>query len=156
MVTTYISEAKIVANPEIIEGTWAEIVLRANESPRGQQFRLVPIVPRDAPAIDVESSVAVSPNVGMLQALGEIDKRQEGRRSISGEDTQQMLRRARARGIPLTLVETSVPYLGDGPFLGETTGAGIVQVRPAVVTVAATQMPSINTFVSVGVAPGTL
>jgi len=38
-------------------------------------------------------------NEGMLSVLADIEKRQEGRRSISGDDTQRMLREARAGGM---------------------------------------------------------
>lgn len=50
----------------------------------------------------VEASVPpeASPrNEGMLRMLRDIEKRQEGRRSISGEETQRMLRAARAGGM---------------------------------------------------------
>jgi hypothetical protein len=38
-------------------------------------------------------------NEGMLRALADIEKRQAGRRSISGEETQRLLREARAGGM---------------------------------------------------------
>jgi bifunctional DNA-binding transcriptional regulator/antitoxin component of YhaV-PrlF toxin-antitoxin module len=50
----------------------------------------------------VEASVLpeASPrNEGMLKVLADIEKHQEGRRSISGEETQRMLREARAGGM---------------------------------------------------------
>ena len=47
----------------------------------------------------IENGALPPLNVGMLAALEQIKVRQQDRRSISGEDTQRLLRQARAGGM---------------------------------------------------------
>lgn len=70
---------------ETFEGTWEEVVEHSAEL-AGKHVRVTILA--DAPA--------VQPNLAMQEALRKVAARNQGKPLISGEDTQQMLREARA------------------------------------------------------------
>jgi hypothetical protein len=72
----------------VLEGTWEEILDHASEL-AGRRVRLTVL----------EETLPTQRNEGMLEALRLIAERQQGRRSTSGDDTQQMLREARDGGM---------------------------------------------------------
>lgn len=74
--------------PQILEGTWEDILRHADELV-GRQVRLTILPEQDQPV----------PNERALAALREIAERQKGQRHTSGENTQAMLRQARAGGM---------------------------------------------------------
>lgn len=75
---------------QVLEGTWEEITAHADEL-AGKRVRL--IVLEEAPAM---ASNAPRPNEAMLEALRKIAARNEGKPLTLGEDTQRLLREARA------------------------------------------------------------
>lgn len=75
----------------VIEGTWDELAAHAEDLRRHPKLTL--IVPETAE----EPAPAV--NQGMLDALREISERQQGRRSTSPENTDRLIREARAGGM---------------------------------------------------------
>ena len=76
---------------QVLEGTWEEVSRHADEL-AGKWVKLTVLA-------DEPRAEAVLPNEGMLAALREIAKLQEGMRETSGEDTQRLLREARAGGM---------------------------------------------------------
>ena len=71
---------------QVLEGTWEEITEHADEL-AGKRVRLT--VVEEAPAV-------AQPNEAMLEALRKIKERNQGKPFTSGEDTQWLLREARA------------------------------------------------------------
>ena len=74
---------------QVLEGAWEEVARHADEL-AGKQVRLTVI--NEA----TEQSQAPQPNEAMLRAIEKVAKAQEGMRFTSGEDTQRLLRQARA------------------------------------------------------------
>ncbi len=75
---------------QILEGTWEEIALHAGEL-SGKHIRVI--------VSAEEEGRANLTNEGMLTALDNIVERQKGRKETSGEETQRLLREARAGGM---------------------------------------------------------
>ncbi len=75
----------------IIEGTWEELAARSEELRRYPKLKL--IIPDSA---DEASAV---PNQRMLNVLGEIADRQKSRPFSSPDDSDRLLREARAGGM---------------------------------------------------------
>ncbi len=73
---------------QVLEGTWEEILTHSDDL-AGKQVRLTVI----------EEAPAVQPNEAMLEALRKVAERNQGKPLTSGEDTQRMLREARAGGM---------------------------------------------------------
>ena len=73
---------------QVLEGTWEEIVRHADEL-AGQHVRVTVLT----------EGPRVAPNEGMLAALREIEEIQDDMPETSGEDTQRLLRQARAGGM---------------------------------------------------------
>jgi hypothetical protein len=71
---------------QVLEGTWEEIAQHADEL-AGKRVRLT---------IVEEAPPSVQPNEAMLEALRKIKERSKDMPFTSGEDTQQLLREARA------------------------------------------------------------
>ena len=70
---------------EVLEGTWEEIAQHADEL-AGKRVRLTVL----------DEAPAVRPNEAMLAALRAIEERSKDMPFTSGEDTQRLLREARA------------------------------------------------------------
>ncbi|MGH9854193.1 MAG: hypothetical protein ACREBD_30485 [Blastocatellia bacterium] len=70
---------------QVLEGTWEEILTHSDDL-AGKHVRLTVI----------EEAPAVQPNEAMLQAMQQVAQMQAGMRYTSGEDTQRLLREARA------------------------------------------------------------
>lgn len=75
---------------EVLEGTWEEITQHADEL-AGKRVRLTVLE-----ETQVDSSTAPRPNEAMLEALRKIAARNAGKPLTPGEDTQRLLREARA------------------------------------------------------------
>lgn len=72
---------------QVLEGTWEEVAQHADELV-GKHVRLTVFEEALAPS--------PQPNEAMLRAIEKVAKAQEGMRLTSGEDTQRLLREARA------------------------------------------------------------
>ena len=70
---------------QIFEGTWEEVVQHSEEL-AGKHVRVTVI----------EEPPTVQPNLAMQEALRKVAERNQGKPLTSGEDTQRMLREARA------------------------------------------------------------
>ncbi len=70
---------------QIFEGTWEEVVQHSEEL-AGKHVRVTVI----------EELPTVQPNLAMQEALRKVAERNQGKPLTSGEDTQRMLREARA------------------------------------------------------------
>ncbi len=71
---------------QVLEGTWEEIAQHAGEL-AGKRVRLTVVE---------ETPAAVQPNEAMLEAMRKIEERSKDMPFTSGEDTQRLLREARA------------------------------------------------------------
>ncbi|MCW5934585.1 MAG: hypothetical protein KIT45_09850 [Fimbriimonadia bacterium] len=79
--------------PSVLEGTWEEIMLHAQEL-AGKRIRLILLSEEEHNQTD-----SVSPNTPLLKALDEIAQRQQTRRETSTEGSQEILRQAREGGL---------------------------------------------------------
>jgi hypothetical protein len=70
---------------QIFEGIWEEVVQHSEEL-AGKHVRVTVI----------EEQPTVQPNLAMQEALRKVAERNQGKPLTSGEDTQRMLREARA------------------------------------------------------------
>jgi hypothetical protein len=82
---------------QTLQGTWKEVLRQAEALDPEQEVRLT-IVTEGEEATN-GSGALPRPNEAALAALREIAKRQEGRRETSAEDTDRLLREARAGGM---------------------------------------------------------
>ena len=83
----------------VLEGTWEEISAHADEL-TGKRLKVV---------VEEVSEASQPPNIGppnlgppneaALRMLGELEKRQQGRRYTSGEETQDLIQQARNGGM---------------------------------------------------------
>jgi hypothetical protein len=78
---------------QVLEGTWEEIAIHADEL-TGK--RLTVIVEADEAAGRMDIPVVGPPNEGMLNILQEIAERQKNRRETYGGDTVQIIRHGRS------------------------------------------------------------
>ena len=83
----------------VLEGTWEEIFAHADELTGKRLKVLVEDVSETSQSPNIGPPNLGPPNEAALRMLGELEKRQQGRRYTSGEETQDLIQQARNGGM---------------------------------------------------------